>query len=313
MSSARGHHSNWNGPWRRLLTEPTLHFAVLGALLFAIYPLVSPGKPEIVSSAEPAREVVIDAARIQRIVDGWTEAWQRPPTPTELDRLIEEEVRSAVLAREATLLGLDRDDEAVRILLREKMELVAENSGSLAVPSEADLQAYYEANKPKFGGGLKLSFEQVLLDPARHGASLQQEAERWLATLNADGGKNVDPAAFDTSLTIPREFTETSETGVASLFGLEFAQRVATVEPGQWVGPITSGFGQHLVRVTGRIEQAVLPLGEAHEMVREEWLADQAEARRNQAYQALRERYRINVERPKALTAAAAGSLQEQP
>ena len=47
---------------------------------------------------------------------------------------------------------LDRDDEAVRTLLREKMELVAENSGGVAEPSDADLQAFYEANKPKFGG-----------------------------------------------------------------------------------------------------------------------------------------------------------------
>jgi hypothetical protein len=309
MSSARGQQSGTSRAWRRFLTEPTFHFAVLGALLFGIYPLVAPARLDAVDTAEPVREVVVDAARIQGIVDAWTEAWQQPPTPTELDQLVEEEVRSAVLAREATILGLDRDDEGVRTLLREKMELVAENSGSVDEPTDADLQAFYEANKQKLGGGLKLSFEQVRLDPARRGVSLQHDAAMLLATLRADDGKSLDPAALgDPSAQLPGELTELPETDVAGLFGSEFAQRLATVELDQWTGPIASNFGQHLVRVTERMEPAVLLPSELREMVRGEWLTVRAQARRDQVYQALRERYRIVVERPKAPTAATAAT-----
>jgi hypothetical protein len=101
---------------------------------------------------------------------------------------------------------------------------------------------------------------------------------------------------------------------VAGLFGSEFAQWLATVELDQWVGPIASNFGQHLVRVTGRVDGTAPPLSELREAVREEWLGAQAQARRDQAYRALRERYRIVVERPQGLpTALAAGPGTTRP
>jgi parvulin-like peptidyl-prolyl isomerase len=104
------------------------------------------------------------------------------------------------------------------------------------------------------------------------------------------------------------------ETSVAGLFGSAFAQRLAAAEPGQWVGPVASDFGQHLVRVTGRVDGTAPPLSELREVVREEWLGAQAQARRDQAYRALRERYRIVVERPQGLPAAiAAGPEATRP
>lgn len=152
-SSMRQCRRDWNNVWRQLLAEPTVHFVVLGGLLFAVNAVIAPAQQNTAAaSPQPVREVVIGADRIRNLVDAWTEAWQRTPLPAEIRSMVEEEVRTEVLAREARILGLDRDDPTVSVLLREKMEQIAENSDGVGEPTDADLQAYYVANRPRFGG-----------------------------------------------------------------------------------------------------------------------------------------------------------------
>jgi hypothetical protein len=110
------------GP-RAWLAEPLVHFLVLGAALFAVFALVG-------RSATPgANRVIVTMGTIDSLRQSWQQTWGRPPTPTELDGLIEEHLREEILGREALALGLDRDDtsasrgddaaaEAVRLLAR---------------------------------------------------------------------------------------------------------------------------------------------------------------------------------------------------
>ena len=72
---------------RRILGEPLLHFAVLGALLFALFRML--GDPR---DTAPQR-VVVTTGQIQRLAETWRRTWQRPPTRAELDGLVEEYVR----------------------------------------------------------------------------------------------------------------------------------------------------------------------------------------------------------------------------
>ena len=97
---------DWNNVWRQLLAEPTVHFVVLGGLLFAVNAVIAPAQQNTAAaSPQPVREVVIGADRIRNLVDAWTEAWQRTPLPAEIRSMVEEEVRTEVLAREARILG----------------------------------------------------------------------------------------------------------------------------------------------------------------------------------------------------------------
>ena len=160
-----------------------MHFLIIGAALFAVYPWLTPGAPERAPATAPAREVVINAATVESLVDSWQQAWQRPPTGEELDQLIEEDVRAEILSREARALGLDRDDEVIRGILRDRMEFMAENSASIGEPAEAQLKADHAANPERFGGGLVISFSQVLLK--FEGPAADREAQALLARLQA--------------------------------------------------------------------------------------------------------------------------------
>ena len=72
----------------KLLREPLFHFLVLGAGLFALFGLVDD------SEGTRTDRIVVTTGQIQRLAEGWTRTWQRPPTQAELDgiaqRLAEE-------------------------------------------------------------------------------------------------------------------------------------------------------------------------------------------------------------------------------
>ena len=63
----------------RLLREPLVHFLVLGGVLFAIF-----GRGG--SDAGVAdRQIVVSEADIDRLAEGFSRTWHRPPAADELD------------------------------------------------------------------------------------------------------------------------------------------------------------------------------------------------------------------------------------
>src|SRR6187402_3586883 len=104
----------------KVLREPLVHFAVLGALLFALSALARRGAADPRSPAPAraagagARTVTIatsdvDAARAQ-----FRAASKREPSPLELADLVQSVISEELLFREGMAQGLDRDDRVVR-------------------------------------------------------------------------------------------------------------------------------------------------------------------------------------------------------
>jgi len=296
------------GTGRRLLREPTLHFLALGAVLFALHPLLTPTAPDATPATAPAPtpEVVVGAAKVQGLIEGWQQAWQRAPTREELDQLVEEEVRAEILAREAVALGLDRDDEVIRGILRDKMEFLAENSASIGEPADADLRAVYAANPARFGGRLVLSFSQIPVRPESGDGDAGSEARELLTRLRAGAAEPPELPPEGDGSGLPRDLGGMPEADVASMFGRDFTQALLDLPLGRWAGPISSAYGTHLVRVGERAQQEPVPFEEVRDSLREEWHAARAQELRDRAYRAIRERYRIVIESPPPVATAAA-------
>ena len=98
---------------KAILREPLLHFLVLGAAVFAAYGVVSKH-----GSGEPGR-IVVTRGQIESMAVGFTRTWHRPPSTEEMEALIRDRVREEVYCREATALGLDKDDTIIRRRLRQ--------------------------------------------------------------------------------------------------------------------------------------------------------------------------------------------------
>ena len=278
---------------KRILKEPLLHFFLLGAALFAAYSLISRG-----SSGEPGK-IVITQGQLASMREGFIRTRQRPPTRDEWEGLIADRVREEVYYREALALGLDRDDLIIRRRLRQKMEFITEDVIAQAQPTDGELSAYLKAHPDKFRARQLLTFRQVYLNPEKRGDNLARDAERLLARLARAGGK-ADVSALGDPLMLDREFDALPASEVGKLFGEKFAAKLDELEPGQWQGPVESGYGVHLVFVAERKEGRVPELADVRDAVSREW----ADARRLEAneklYSAMLKRYVVTIERPRA-------------
>ncbi len=78
---------------KKLFKEPLLHFLVIGALIFVVFSVVN--KEEI---AVDGKKIVVTAAEIERLSDNWSKKWNRPPTETELQGLVESYIKEEVLS-----------------------------------------------------------------------------------------------------------------------------------------------------------------------------------------------------------------------
>ena len=70
------------------------------------------------------------------------------------------------------------------------------------------------------------------------------------------------------------------------------------LSPGQWRGPVDSGFGVHLVWVVKRTEGRVPELAEVRDDVRREWANAQRLELNEKFYQELYKRYSVTIESP---------------
>jgi hypothetical protein len=275
----------------KYLRDPLLHFVLLGAAMFVIYGLVSQergGKPG---------HIIVTQGTIDNLAATFTRVWQRPPTEQELEDLIQDYVREEVFYREALALGLDRDDTLIRRRLRQKMEFVSEDVTAQAEPSDDDLLAYLEAHPEAFAVEPRLTFQQVYLDPLRRGAHLARDVERLLAELRHPG-HTADAAELGDAFLLAHQFEGVSASEVRTIFGDTFAAGLSTLTPGQWQGPVPSGYGVHLVRVSERTGERIPELAEVREAVRREW-ANTLRLEANQTfYRTLLRWYTVTIERP---------------
>jgi hypothetical protein len=270
---------------KRLLREPLLHFLVLGGLIFLAF-----GRGGIEPNKGGA-QIVITSADVERLAGGFERTWHRPPSEDEVHAAVEDYVREEILYRAGLLIGLDKNDTIVRRRLRQKMEFLFEDT--VPVPLEADLRAFYDAHEAKFRAEPLISFQQVFFS-SRRGKSAEADAQRVLMQLAAGdkAEREGDPSLLSES------FDHTPLSRVGALFGDAFARQLAEVEPGQWIGPLTSAYGLHVVQVTAIDKARLLPFMEVSDAVRREWFSERRAAALNEQYRKLRDGYQVTVQYP---------------
>lgn len=262
--------------WTR---EPLVHFLALGAVLYVA--LTWGGVP-----VDPASRVItVDSAQKAQLALAFEQVMGRAPTDAELDARIERFVREEVLYREALRLGLDADDAVVRQRMVAKMDMSASAAAEIVEPDEVTLRAFFKANQARYAGARAISFEhQFYPDKA--------EAQAGLAGKIGPGDP-ISDAGYRTSL--PLEMAEAPLREIEARFGKQFAEGlVGVAADGQWHGPIPSGFGWHIVRVTGRTS-AEPDFAALRPRIANDWRSAQIAAREERAYAILRSAYRVDI------------------
>lgn len=276
---------------RRFLAEPLVHFLAIGIAIFAVHGWVSgPGEA-------PRGEIRITRGQIAALAESFARTWQRPPSASELEGLIEDRIREEVYAREALALGLGEDDTVIRRRLRQKMEFVAEDLAPRAEPTEQELAAHLAAHAESFREPARFDFRQVYLSPAKRGDDLARDAARALEQLRSLTARADASTLGDASL-LEFAYEGVTSRELASLFGEAFAEQLSGLSLGQWHGPIASGYGLHLVRVDARRAGRVPALSEAREAVRRDVEAERRAEANEKLYLEMRARYAVTIELP---------------
>jgi len=273
-------------PFVRILRAPLLHFVVLGFLLFVLYSLYG-NKGQVES-----KEIVVSAQQVDLLASLWEKQWRRPPMPQELQGLIDSFIREEVLYREALAMGLDRDDMVVRRRLAQKIEFLAQDLATRGEPSEQELRSFFEEHPEIFEEPGRITFSHVYINVDVHGNDSFDVAEEVLTELRAGGDANQLGDRF----MLQRDYLRKSPSEVARHFGSQFAEEVFQIAPGQWQGPVQSGYGLHLVLVEGQEEPFLPPLEEVRTQVRDEFLSFKRREVDELFYNRLREGYDIVVE-----------------
>ncbi len=276
---------------KQFFREPLVHFLIIGGGLFLLFGLFN-------NLAGPqSGRIVITTGQMDFLKANFTRTWQRSPTEKELQGLTESYVRDEIFYQEALAMGLDRDDSVIRQRLKQKLEIMSDDLAGLAIPTDEELRQFLKTHPKRFRSEPQVAFRHVFFNSDKRGYAAVKEAKALLAELSApENKKNPMLPMIGDNLMLPKSFDLSGASVIARFFGEPFSLDIVKIKPGQWAGPIRSGFGHHLILVSQRIESRLPELSEIRKTVEQEWAIFHRTEFKNNLYKKLREKYTIVFE-----------------
>jgi len=268
----------------RCLREPLLHFAVLGAALFALHRWTAP--------PTPTSQIIVTAALQRGLRQEHLRRQGRLPTVAEEHALVDRYVDTEVMLREALALGLDRGDIIVRRRLVQKMEFLNQGLEPLPPPTDAELERFLAEHAERYLLATRVSLAHVFVSTSAH----PSDAAAVAADLRERIAAGEDPARLGEPFLRGREFRAQTEGELGGIFGPEFARLVLALPVDEWAGPLASSFGLHLVRVTERSGGRRATVAEVRRELARDWDEERRAAMGRAALARLRQRYDVRVE-----------------
>jgi peptidyl-prolyl cis-trans isomerase C len=271
----------------KLFKDPLLHFLLIGAGLFVLFAWLDDGEDE-----EFARQIRIGAEQVAQARDLAALLRGRAPTPAEIEELLEPLIREQVLYREARALGLDRDDETVRLRLVEKMQFLTQDLAEPDPPDEDTLRTWFDEDPARFAIPARATFEQIYFSPRERGDALDGDVAEALAALRAGESRTGDSSPLQPL------YSAAPYEQVEILFGEALADAMFSSSAGDWLGPFRSDFGVHLARLAERTPARQPSFDEVGDTVLAAWMNDARSAANEAEYLRMRERYEVVVDWP---------------
>ena len=235
-------------------------------------------------------EIVVSAADINRIEQQWLLEQGRLPSPMELDGLIASFAQEEMQVREALAMGLDYNDTIIRRRLVQKYQFITEDEALNVPASEEDLRSFFKENEEMYVSGPKITFRHIFFNSANETAT-PSHIQSLTSKVNEENWYS-----FGDPFPLTREFHGSTHSQIANVLGSQFLTALLDIEDDTWVGPITSTYGSHLVRIIDRRPAEL----QSFDAIQRRVQLDYDAHRRDQAYDKilaeLATRYKVIVE-----------------
>jgi hypothetical protein len=290
------------------MLRPLVHFFLIGGLLFSskvVYERSRIEGPSItVRVAADATDAEVETAIREAILlnEARRYGWDRtdPIVYTHLIRnmrFIEPDTEDGdlVLFQRAVGMNMQAHDPVVRARLlyraRDALSFVSEDR----MPGRAELEEHRRTHGDRFEREGRVRFQQVFLSQSKRKQSLSSDAREMRERLAALG--DSAPAGLGDPLPGLRTEQSTTPSELKDAFGVELAAVVQDAVVGAWRGPVSSVYGLHFVKVIDTEPAYVPPLDVIGAQVRADWLREVRKELRQERMTALREAYRIQIEK----------------
>lgn len=294
----------------RWLREPLVHFLLIGLVLFAAYGFIQRDQ----SPDESSNQIVLTPDDIRQLNIYFVSQWKRPPTPEELQAMVEDKIREEVLYREALAMGLDKGDTIVKRRMAQKMEFLAEDVASAREPTTAELKDWFAKNTDLFALPSRISFRHLYFSPDNRGQHAYYDAVKALEKIAEQSEDSKIATSLADQFMFQDYYGDRTPEQLSKEFGPQFAVAVSELNSGSWQGPIESGYGWHLVFVDSVIPGRIPAFEEIEPDVRTAWLGEQKQKARQEAYENIRAKYTVLLPAPpeKELTRQPAANDNDQ-
>jgi peptidyl-prolyl cis-trans isomerase C len=276
---------------RRWAEEPLLHFLLAGAAIFAVYTLLNPPSQWTVQDNS---KILLTKDDLRQLAIMWLAQGHPPPTNDQLRVLVEQKVAEEILSREAMSLGLDKDDEIIKRRLAQKMDFLAEDVAALQEPGTTELRAWFAKNLDRFALPPRMSFRHLYFSFDR-GASARDAAAAALTQVSGKPADSPGIASLADPFMFHDYYADRDPEQVAKEFGPDFAKALFQLNPGEWQGPIQSGYGWHLVFIDSSEPRRAPAFEEVEPDVKSAWLDERQSEVKRKAFEAMRTRYTVIV------------------
>ena len=245
----------------QLLKDPLVHFLLAGLILFLVFNVVSPNKdildPKIVIVDREA--ILVHVQNTSKMFDPAIAA-KKFDSMTEDERreLINDYIKEEVMFREASSLGLDKEDYVMRRRVIQKLDFITEDiiERTLKV-SDDELNQFFKENKDDYYVEPIATLTHVFFDSEKHNKDeLVKLADQKKNELNkkqvifSDSVKHGDRFLYHVN------YVERTYDFIQSHFGDRMAGQVFSLTPSEkdWYGPFQSEYGLHLVMISKKQE-----------------------------------------------------------
>ena len=286
----------------QLLRDPLVHFLGAGLLMFLIFDLVSPDKGEL----DP-KTVIVDRAAMLIHVQNKLKMFDPKIAAAKLDGMSEEErealvkdyIREEVMFREASSLGLDKEDYVMRRRVIQKLDFILDDiiEQSVSVDDDA-LKQYFEENKETYYVEPIVTLTHIFFDAEKHSPDdllkLADEKKEELTkkqVIFSDAVKHGDRFHYHLN------YVEKTYDFILSHFGEKIAGKVFSLTPSEenWYGPFQSQYGLHLVMISKRKKGRYSTLAEVKARVEMDYRRNEEMNRRDETVKRIIDTYNVQI------------------